>query len=108
MDNPRLKIGDIVDVSTERLAYGGEAVARHNGLAVFIPFAAAGERLRVRITERKKNFARAVIDQILEPSPVRRVAPCQYFGECGGCQLQHITYSAQLESKAGFVRDAIE
>ena len=108
MDNPRLKIGDIVDVSTERLAYGGEAVARHNGLAVFIPFAAPGERLRVRITERKKNFARAVIDQILEPSPSRREAPCHYFGDCGGCQLQHLTYAAQLEAKAGFVRDAIE
>ncbi|PYT06509.1 MAG: hypothetical protein DMF60_09310 [Acidobacteria bacterium] len=108
MDNPRLKIGDIVDVSTERLAYGGEAVARHNGLAVFIPFAAPGERLRVRITERKKNFARAVIDQILETSPSRREAPCHYFGDCGGCQLQHLTYAAQLEAKAGFVRDAIE
>ena len=101
-------MGDIVDLSTERLAYGGDAVARYNGLAVFIPFAAPAERLRVRITERKKNFARAVIDQILEPSPSRRAAPCQYFGECGGCQLQHLTYAAQLESKTGFVRDAIE
>lgn len=103
-----LSVGDIVDVSTERLAYGGNAVGRHNGLTVFIPFAAPGERLRVRITERKKNFARAVIDQILEPSLSRREAPCQYFGECGGCQLQHLTYAAQLESKTGFVRDAIE
>jgi len=108
MDNSLLSVGDIVDVSAERLAYGGDAVARHNGLAVFIPFAAPGERLRVRIIERKKHFARAVIDQILEPSPSRREAPCQYFGECGGCQLQHLTYAAQLDSKTGFVRDAIE
>src|SRR5438309_5505533 len=105
---PLLSIGDIVEVTTERLAYGGDAVARHDGLAVFISLAAPGERLRVRITERKKNFARAVIDQILEPSPSRREAPCQYFGDCGGCQLQHLTYAAQLEAKAGFVRDAIE
>lgn len=108
MDNSLLVVGDIVDVNTERLAYGGDAIARHNGLAVFIPFAAPKERLRVRITERKKNFARAVIDQIIEPSPSRREAACQYFGECGGCQLQHLTYAAQLESKTGFVRDAIE
>ena len=108
VDHQTISVGDIVDVSTERLAYGGDAVARHNGLAVFIPFAAPGERLRVRITERKKNFARAAIDQILEPSPSRREAPCQYFGECGGCHLQHLTYAAQLESKTGFVRDAIE
>jgi 23S rRNA (uracil1939-C5)-methyltransferase len=108
VDKSSLAVGDIVDLSTERLAYGGDAVARHNGLAVFIPFAAPAERLRVRITERKKNFARAVIDQILEPSPSRREAPCRYFGECGGCQLQHLTYAAQLESKIAFVRDAIE
>ena len=86
---PLLSIGDIVEVTTERLAYGGDAVARHDGLAVFISLAAPGERLRVKITERKKNFARAVIDQVLEPSPSRRKPPCQYFGECGGCQLQH-------------------
>jgi 23S rRNA (uracil1939-C5)-methyltransferase len=103
-----LNIGDLVEVTTERLAYGGDAVARHDGLAIFVPFAVPKERLRVRITERKKNFARAVIDQILAPSPSRREAPCQYFGDCGGCQLQHITYEAQLESKTGFVRDALE
>lgn len=103
-----LNIGDVLEVTTERLAYGGDAIARHGGLAIFIPLAAAHERLRVRITERKKNFARAVIDQILEPSPSRREAPCQYFGDCGGCQLQHISYETQLESKIGFVRDALE
>ena len=108
MSDTLLKVDDIIDVTTERLAYGGDAVARHDGLAVFVPFAAPGERLRVRITERKKNFARGIIDRILEPSPSRREPRCQYFGDCGGCQLQHITYEAQLESKIGFVRDALE
>ncbi|HST21055.1 MAG TPA: class I SAM-dependent RNA methyltransferase [Blastocatellia bacterium] len=108
MQDISLEIGDVVEVATERLAYGGDVVARHNGLAIFIAFAAPGERLRVRIVERRKNFARAVIEEILEPSPARRAAPCQYFGDCGGCQLQHITYEAQLEAKAGFVRDALK
>jgi len=103
-----LNIGDLVEVTTERLTYGGDAIARHDGLAIFVPFAAPEERLRVRITERKKNFARAVIDQVLEPASSRREAPCKYFGDCGGCQLQHITYEAQLEAKTGFVRDALE
>lgn len=107
MNNDSLKIGDVVDVTTERLSYGGDAVARHNGLAVFIPLAAPGERLRVRVVERKKNFARAVIEEILVASPARREPACQYFGDCGGCQLQHVTYPAQLEAKAGFVRDAL-
>jgi 23S rRNA (uracil1939-C5)-methyltransferase len=102
-----LKVGDVVEVMARRLAYGGDAVARHNGLAVFIPLAAPGERLRVRVVERKKNFARAVIEEILIASPSRRETPCEHFGDCGGCQLQHITYEAQLEAKAAFVRDAL-
>ncbi|HVG19185.1 MAG TPA: TRAM domain-containing protein, partial [Blastocatellia bacterium] len=107
MNNDSLEVGDVVELTTERLAYGGDAVARHNGLAVFVPLAAPGERLRVRVVERKKNFARAVIEEVLIASPARREPPCQYFGDCGGCQLQHINYPAQLEAKAGFVRDAL-
>jgi 23S rRNA (uracil1939-C5)-methyltransferase len=103
-----LSVGDIIEVTTERLAYGGDAVARYNGLAVFVPLAAPGDRLRVRVTDLKKNFARAVIERVLAPADSRRDAPCRYFGECGGCQLQHINYAAQLEAKAGFVRDALE
>jgi 23S rRNA (uracil1939-C5)-methyltransferase len=56
----------------------------------------------------KKNFARGVIEEVLTQSGSRRAAPCRYYGECGGCQLQHVTYEAQLEAKAGFVRDALE
>ena len=52
-----LKIGDRIEVMTERLAYGGDAVARHNGLTIFIPLAAPGERLRVRIVERKNGVS---------------------------------------------------
>ena len=108
MTDSSLSAGDIIEVSTERLAYGGEAVARYNGLALFVPFAAPGERLRVRVTEVKKNFSRAAIEQVVTPADSRRDAPCRYFGECGGCQLQHINYEAQLCAKTGFVRDALE
>ncbi|HSO76508.1 MAG TPA: class I SAM-dependent RNA methyltransferase [Blastocatellia bacterium] len=103
-----IAVGDIIEVTTGQLAYGGDAVARHNGLAVFVQFAAPNERLRVRITELKKNFARAVVEEVLTQSPSRREAPCRYFGQCGGCQLQHVSYQAQLEAKTGFVRDALE
>ncbi|HJZ68512.1 MAG TPA: TRAM domain-containing protein, partial [Blastocatellia bacterium] len=84
MRHASLTVGDIVEVTAERLAYGGDAVARYDGLAVFIPLAAPGERLRVRIVERKKSFAQAVIERVLEPSPSRRKPPCTYFGDCGG------------------------
>lgn len=102
-----LIIGDRVEVTTERLAYGGDAVAHHDGLTIFVPLAAPGERLRVRVVERKKNYARAVIESIIEPSPARRAPACAYFGDCGGCQLQHLQYKEQLAAKAGFIRDAL-
>lgn len=107
MSTQALKIGDRIEVTTERLAYGGDAVARHEGLTIFIPMAAPGERLRVRVIERKKNYARAVLETIIEPSPLRRAPRCVYFGDCGGCQLQHLNYAAQLDAKAGFIRDAL-
>ena len=101
-------VGDIIEVTTDRLAFGGEAVARHDGLAIFVPLAVPGERLQVRITERKKNYARAAIENVIESSPDRRDPPCRYFGDCGGCQLQHMSYEMQLASKVRFVRDALE
>jgi 23S rRNA (uracil1939-C5)-methyltransferase len=107
MSTSVISVGQVIEVQTERLAYGGEAVAHHEGLAVFIPFAAPGESLLVRVTELKKNFARAVVETILVPSSVRREPPCTYFGDCGGCQLQHITYAAQLSAKLTFVTDAL-
>lgn len=102
-----LSAGEVIEVTTDRIAYGGDAVARAEGMVIFIPQAAPGERLRVRITEKKKNFARAVIEEILLPAPERREPPCRYFGECGGCQLQHIDYRAQLKAKAGFISESL-
>ncbi len=107
MKEKRLTIGDEIEVVTEQLAYGGDAIARHQGLTFFIRGAAPHEKVRVRVTETKKNYARAVVKEVLLASPVRRQPPCRYFGDCGGCQLQHLTYEAQLEAKKNFIRDAL-
>jgi 23S rRNA (uracil1939-C5)-methyltransferase len=107
MSSIPLKRGDLVEVMVERLAYGGDAIARYGGLALFIPMAAPGDLLRVRVNEIKKNYARASIEEILVLSPARREPACRYFGQCGGCQLQHINYDAQLEAKRRFVGDAL-
>jgi 23S rRNA (uracil1939-C5)-methyltransferase len=61
----------------------------------------------VRIVERRKKYARAVIDRILKPSATRRQPACAHFGDCGGCQLQHLDYGTQIEAKAGFIRDSL-
>lgn len=99
--------GDCIDVSIHGMGHRGEGVGRFEGLAVFIPEAVPGDRVRARVTKVKKGFARAELEQISEPSADREDARCPHFGKCGGCQLQHITYSSQLEIKRQHVIDAI-
>jgi 23S rRNA (uracil1939-C5)-methyltransferase len=100
--------GQILDVTIERFGFGGFAIARHEGLAVFVPFGAPGDRARVEVTETEKNFVRAKLVELLAPGPSRTEPRCRHFGECGGCQLQHVDYAAQVAAKAEFVRDALQ
>ncbi len=102
-----LQPGQILEVTAEKLAVGGHAVCRHQGMVVFVPFAAPGDRLRVEVTEVDKRFAKGRIQEILQPSPHRRPARCRHFGDCGGCQFQHIDYAEQTAQKGEFVRDAL-
>ncbi|MBI5231967.1 MAG: TRAM domain-containing protein, partial [Coriobacteriales bacterium] len=88
------------NVTVESLAYGGDGVAHlDDGRVVFIPFAAPGDVVALRLTEEHPNFVRATIEDLVEPSPDRVDAPCPYFGICGGCQWQHVAYEAQLSAK---------
>ena len=102
-----LAIGQVLEVTAEKLAFGGSAIARHEGAVLFVPFAAPGDHLRVVVTEADKRFYRATIQQVLQPSPHRREPKCSLFGKCGGCQFQHVTYEEQVRQKAEIVRDAI-
>jgi len=91
------------------MAHGGEALGRHEGKVIFVPYTMPGEEVLVGIVEDKGRYARAQLAEILSPSP-RRVTPqCPHFGlgRCGGCQWQHIAYQAQLEFKAAVVRDQL-
>ncbi len=99
--------GEIYEVAIEKLVYGGDGLAHVGTQAVFVPFAAAGDFARVRIVECERNYARSVIEELLDPSPARRPPPCPHFGVCGGCQLQHLDYQAQLEAKVSFVRESL-
>lgn len=96
------------DVTIERLAAGGDGVARPEGIVVFVPRSAPGDRARVRLDVRKR-FARGTIETLLEASPDRVEPPCDHYRDdrCGGCQIQHLRYDAQLEAKRGIVHDAI-
>jgi 23S rRNA (uracil1939-C5)-methyltransferase len=107
MQTPTLQQGQILEVTTERLAPGGACVARHEGLVLFVPFAAPGERVRVEVTGLEKKHAKALLLEVLTPSPHRRAPRCRHFGECGGCQFQHVDYAVQVAAKGEFIRDAL-
>jgi len=92
-------VGAHCTVTISDIAFGGEGVARVEDFVVFVPFVMEGEVVEVEITELKKRFARARLLRVLQPSPERVQPPCRYFGDCGGCQYQHIDYPAQLRLK---------
>lgn len=97
------------DIHLENFTYGGETIGRlPDGRAVFVPFGLPGERVRIRLVYEKKNFARAELLEVLEPSQQRIKARCVHFGECGGCHYQHMPYEAQLEAKTEILRDQLQ
>ena len=94
-------------VTTGRPVYGGYALARPEGMGVlFVRWALPGEVVSVRLVGRKREYAFAEAVEILSPSPRRVDPPCEVFGECGGCQLQHADYPYQLEMKREILREA--
>lgn len=95
------------ELTIHDVAFGGKGVARDGGKAVFVPFTIEGERVSARILREKKQFAEAEVTEVIEASPHRVAAPCPYFGLCGGCSYQHISYEQQLELKQKQVEQAM-
>ncbi len=105
---PALSLGDRCSLTITDVAFGGEGVGRIGDFVVFVPFVALGESVEVEITEVKKRFARARLLKVVQPSPHRVTPLCPYFGDCGGCQYQHIDYPAQLQLKHKQICDLFE
>lgn len=95
---------ELLELAFEKLAFGGEAIGRGDGMVVFVPYALPGERARVQVVERKRDYVRGDIVELLQPSEARVQPPCPYFLQrCGGCHYQHAAYAAQLAFKRGVV-----
>ena len=103
-----LALGDTLTVTISDIAFGGEGVARVEDFVIFIPFVAGGEVVEAEVTELKKRFARARLLRVVEPSPERVEPLCPHFGECGGCQYQHLAYPAQLRLKHKQIGDLFQ
>ena len=90
------------------IAFGGEGVGRVDGFVVFVPLVIEGETVEATITEVKKNFARAELEKVVTTADSRIEPECKYFGDCGGCQYQHMSYEAQLGTKQKQIADLFE
>lgn len=119
MSRPTLPIQQLpeVEIDVRDLSFGaggvGEVSTQYNdsndlvNITAFVPFTIPGEKIRAQVIERKKQYIVAkTINRIIESSS-RIEPPCPYFGKCGGCELQHIEYEAQLEFKLRMIRGAL-
>jgi 23S rRNA (uracil1939-C5)-methyltransferase len=105
----------MIELAITALTHAGEGIGRHAGRAIFVPFALPGETVQVEIVEEKKTFARARLVEIVTPAPDRIAPRCPHHFSltganklqtaCGGCQLQHLAYPAQLQFKRQVVID---
>ncbi len=100
--------GSKIELSLDSMAYGGDAVGRHGGMAVFVPFGLPGERVRARVTEPHQSYCRAEMTDIIETSPRRTEPRCPLFGRCGGCQWQMADYTEQLELKRRVLAETLD
>ncbi len=96
------------ELEIKKIIYGGEGLGFLEGKACFVEDVLAGEKVRIKLTQDKKKFARARVVEILTPSPERIQPPCPYISSCGGCQYQHMPYAEELRWKESQVREYLE
>ena len=102
----RLAEIDSVEVTIERIVEGGDGLARFEGIPIFVSRAAPGDRVRAIIVQRRRDYARAEIAELLEPGKQRQAPPCDVYDQCGGCDLQHVSDS-QLELKVAAASETL-
>jgi len=108
-----------ITLTLESMAHGGEAVARHEGKVFFVTGGIPGETVAAQVVQDQGRYARAIVTEVLTPSPQRIEPRCPHFGDpirrwgpdastsCGGCQWQHIAYPGQLAFKRQIVQDQL-
>jgi len=98
---------NIYTVQITSLGHSGEGVGKYEGFTIFVPHALPGETVEVKMTEVKKSYAKGKLKKVIDAAPFRCKPQCSIYYQCGGCQLQHVDYPAQLILKRQTVVDAI-
>ncbi|NLX09490.1 MAG: class I SAM-dependent RNA methyltransferase [Chloroflexi bacterium] len=101
---------DTFELQLQEMVHGGNALGRHAGRPIFVPYAIPGERIRARLTDDRQRYAFAEGVTLLEAAPERVIPRCPHFGpgRCGGCHFQHIDYAAQTRFKRDVVIDQLK
>ena len=102
-----LKIGDLIELTIEKVAHGGHFIARHEGAVIFVRHAIPGEKCTIEITSTGSSINRADVVAVAEPSEFRVEPPCKYSHRagCGGCDFQHITAEHQRTLKSQVITE---
>ena len=101
-----MKKNDIFETEITGMTADGSGVCRVDGMAVFVPMTAVGDRLRVRIVKVLKRYAFGIVEEVLSPGEGRCEPDCPVFRQCGGCVYRHVTYETELRYKEQLVTDA--
>jgi len=97
-----------MQITVEKLVHGGHGIGQYDGRRVFVPYSAPGDVLAVEIAEERSGVLFCRVSQIITPAPCRVSPRCPVFGQCGGCQWQHIDYGEQLKWKRAILVEALE
>ena len=100
-----MKKNDVIEAEIVDMGFEGEGIAKPDGFTLFVKGGVTGDRARLRVLKANRRYGYAKIEQLLRPSPQRETPVCPVFGKCGGCQLQHVQYKAQLALKQKMVAD---
>ena len=96
-----------IELAIDQIVTGGEGLGRFEGIPIFVPRSAPGDRVRVRLVERRPGYGRAETVALLAPGPGRREPPCPHFARCGGCDLQHLDDALQVRLKVTAVAETL-
>jgi 23S rRNA (uracil1939-C5)-methyltransferase len=100
-------MADELQLSIEKLIYGGEGLAHAEGNTVFVPYVLPGEQVRASVRTRKKKLIHANLLEVQKASSARIPAKCPHFGVCGGCHYQHIDVAEQVHLKKDILRETL-
>ncbi|MGG1592737.1 23S rRNA (uracil(1939)-C(5))-methyltransferase RlmD [Terribacillus saccharophilus] len=105
---PPVEKNQTIELTFEDLTHDGDGIGKVDGYPLFVPYALPGETAQVKVIKTKKNFGFGKLMEITKPSPARVEPPCNVYIQCGGCQLQHMSYQLQLEMKQKQVQNAMK